>query len=328
VPQGSILCPLLFLIYVNDIQFASEGTVLSFADDTTVVYSDSNIDGLYDRANYDIQKLHQWFCANKFKLNADKTKYMVFRPKKCKIQLNDRVINVNNIPVERIGNDQPSQSFKFLGVHIDEHLQWDHHVNYICRKIAHTLFGMKQLKYSIPTDCLITLYHSLISPHLSNGILVWGNALQKYIRRLEILQKKAIRIIYKAKYRSHTDPLFKSSKILKLADLYEYQVCLFMYDYEHKNLPLSFMNIFKHNADVHPSRVTRQSHHFYIKKSKSQFSMKLPLFNFPRIWNALCDNIPQTQYKSSVKKFLKRSYILQYSSEIHCQYEKCPDCVQ
>ncbi len=126
VPQGSILGPLLYLIYVNDIGNSCRGNILSFADDTTLYTAHSDLLQLYENANRQINCLYQWFCSNRLSLNAKKTKYIVIRPKHVKHDLNQYSIHINNTLLERIGNDCPEKSTKFLGMHIEENLTWKH----------------------------------------------------------------------------------------------------------------------------------------------------------------------------------------------------------
>jgi hypothetical protein len=104
-------------------------------------------------------------------------------------------------------------------------------------------------------------FYSLIESHLSYGILAWGNAIESIKHRTIILQKRALRVIHKASYNGHTDPLFKSSKILKLNDLYEHKVILFMHDYIANKLPSSFNAIYIFNRDLPNSHNTRRSNH-------------------------------------------------------------------
>ena len=232
VPQGSILGPLLYLIYVNDIGFSCNGKILSFADDTTIVVSDSNIDQLYNRANLLINNLFEWFCSNRLSLNANKTKYIVIRPTSLRGDLSKKDIFIVNTKLSRIGNDCDEKSAKFLGILFDEHLTWKKHLSHINKKISWALFSIKQVKNVLPKQCLRTLYFSLIHPHLSYGILVWGNTTQSALRQTILLQKRAIRVINNAKYNSHTDPLFRKSRVLKLTDLLEYQAGLFAFDFK------------------------------------------------------------------------------------------------
>ncbi len=326
VPQGSILGPLLFLIYVNDIQYATSGTIFSFADDTTLTFSNSKINELYAKANEGLCNIYQWFCANKLKLNANKTKYTLIRPVYRTVDFDNLTLHIGGTPVKRIGDDQPEKSIKFLGLVLDEHLRWRHHIDYINKKIAYSLFTLTQLKYTLPKESLLTLYHALIYPHLSYSLLAWGNASRKELNRTVTLQKKAIRVVNIARYNGHTDPLFKKTNILKLEDMYEHQVCMFMCDYEQNRLPRSFENIFRHNSDIHITYNTRNSHLFYIEKSHSNFTSQLPLYNFPKIWNRRFKANSDVKSRKSLNARLRENMLSSYLDVVVCKNRRCGDC--
>ena len=122
VPQGSILGPLLYLIFVNDIGKSCHCNILSFADDTTLYVSHSNINTLFSIVNEQLNNLFAWFCANKLCLNESKTKYIVTRASHIKPDLTTLNISINGTQLNRIGNDRNEKSSKVLGVDIDEHL--------------------------------------------------------------------------------------------------------------------------------------------------------------------------------------------------------------
>ena len=158
----------------------------------------------------------------------------------------------------------------------------ENHLAHFNKKISGALFSIVQAKNNLPKASLRTLYFALIEPHLSYGILAWGNGNKKTLHKTEMLQKRAIRTINNAKYRSHTDPLFRKSQLLKLSDMYTLQATLFMYDYTNNRLPSSFSHIFPLNREIQESRLTRQSNLFYITRGVSNFSGSLPQYNLPR----------------------------------------------
>ena len=326
VPQGSILGPLLYLLYVNDIHNSCSSEILSFADDTTLFLSESKIDTLYARANIEINKLFNWFCANRLSLNANKTRYIVIKPPSKNINLGGHSIKINSTVLSRIGNNCKDESIKFLGIHIDESLSWNKHIKSINSKIARALFSIKQVRYILPVQSLRTLYNALIQPHLNYGILAWGSASTYVLKQTINLQKRAIRMISNAKYNSHTDNLFKKNSILKLGDLYELNVTLFMHDFCNNLLPKSFCSTFKYNYEIHNIHTTRQSNLLHIFKCFSKFSSQLPLYIFPKIWNKWSTVCNLSASKSTAKLHLKNKFLSEYSESPYCGQINCHVC--
>ncbi len=155
---------------------------------------------------------------------------------------------------------------------------------------------------------------------------MWGNASQSYLHKTSNLQKRAVRIINKATYNSHTDPLFKKSEILKLSDLYEHQAALFMNDYVMARLPHSFRDSFRFNCDIQETYLTRQSNLVRIERCNSAFSGKFPIYKFPRIWNRWITIVPRFTSRSHYKNEVKRNLLSTYAATVKCTNSFCNDC--
>jgi len=235
-------------------------------------------------------------------------------------------LKINGIPLSQIGNNFKEQSTKFLGIFIDESLSWKMHIKHINMKISRALFVIKQVKNIIPLDSLRTLYFATIHPHLSYGILAWGNASSSILNKTNILQKRAIRTISRANYNSHTEPLLKKLNFMKLKDLYEYEVALFMYKFTKHELPLSFENTFKFKHEIQTSYSTRQSSQIYIRRCDSKFAKQLPLYHFPEIWNKWCASVIDKTSLIQVKRQIKRSKLDSYANKVRCYNSYCKDC--
>ena len=208
IPQGSLLGPLLFIIYMNDFYRASD--VLSFilfADDSSIFFSNPDPHILINTVNIELMKITQWIRANKLSLNIKKTKCMLFS-NSIELLPNDVVIDGHALEVVK--------DITFLGVTVDNKLSWKPHIDNVCKKISRNVGVINRLKPYLPSGALHILYSSLILPYLNYGILAWGTSSQIHLERILLLQKKSLRIISNSSYYAHTDPLFFENKILKI----------------------------------------------------------------------------------------------------------------
>ncbi len=322
VPQGSILGPLLFLIYINDLHNSTVLNVLTFADDTTAYLSHHNLQILFTTVNRELDKMYNWFCTNKLSLNLTKTHYSLFSPSYKNIP-DELSLCVNNVKIERVHQHGTVKSIKFLGIHIDEQLTWKNHINILKRKLALSIFAINKIKNILPIPLLKTLYFSIFYCHLIYGILAWGNSI--YAKPLFNLQKRAIRVINRKGYRSHTDPLFRKDNLLKFKDLYETHALVFMKDFKLGKLPISF----HHFLDQNRSRATRQANNnFNRTNARTKFSSLLPCHNFAKLWNAQNQNIKEIVTRNAFKKTIISQYISQYSNTLtyRCENPICTEC--
>ena len=155
-----------FLLYINDIKNCSKlFHFIIFADDTNLTYSHSNLNQLIEIVNRELRHLSDWFCCNKLSLNAKKTNYIMFGNKK--IPPSDSIcITFNGTIINRV------TSIKFLGVFVDEHLDWKKHISHVSSKISRSIGIMNRLRYVLPKSTLLTLYYSLIQPNLLYCVIV------------------------------------------------------------------------------------------------------------------------------------------------------------
>uniref|UniRef100_A0A672HHM4 Reverse transcriptase domain-containing protein n=1 Tax=Salarias fasciatus TaxID=181472 RepID=A0A672HHM4_SALFA len=188
VPQGSVLGPKLFILYINDMSKVSLVLKLVlFADDTNIFCSDEHIDTLLDKVTAEMHQLKVWFDCNKLSLNLSKTKYMIFSNRK---KITKQTLIIDQEIIEKV------DEFKFLGVLIDNKLNWKSHIKYVQTKISKSVAVLNKVKYVLDYKSLRMLYCALVLPHLSYCLEIWGNNYTSTIKPLIILQKRAIRIVH------------------------------------------------------------------------------------------------------------------------------------
>lgn len=280
VPQGSVLGPLLFLIYINELpMFIENGYTIMYADDTTVTVSAGNPDELYNKVQIVRNEMITWCDRNKLILNVNKTVFMNFNLR--------RPVVLPGITL--------SNCSKFLGLLVDSNLTWEEHINHVCSKLNQAYFALLQLKESLNESGLVNVYYALAYSHLSLNIFIWGRSY--HVSRVFILQKRLIRLLFNLNFRESCRTTFINKKLLTVPSIYIYKCLL----YVKKNLE-SFEGL--------------TDHHLYSTRNKNILSIPLHRtstfkdslqYNCIVLYNKLPGNVQSMtlpKYKNTVKNIL------------------------
>lgn len=306
VPQGSVLGPLLFLLYINDFHHCSKLLEFHlFADDCNLFLADKELCTLETKLNQELTNIHTWLCANKLSLNTDKTHFVIFHSPQRKLHKNVVLKIMNKIITQKY-------DVKYLGVMFDSNLKWTKHIHEVSKKVSRGIGILCRLRHHIPRNISIQLYYSLIYPFLTYGLVIWGNTYDTALKPISVLQKKTMRIMTFSRYDEHSSPLFRALKILKIADVIHLQNSMLLYNYHSKILPSVFDNFFQTVASVHHynTRLAAKSSYYipYAKTNYGKFNIR---YRGAKIWNALDEktkSLPRTSFKNKIVIDFLNSY--------------------
>ena len=302
IPQGGVLGPVLFLLFINDItQNVNKGTCNIFADDVAIYCNGSDVSEVELKLQLCINEIDEWYNNNRLKINADKTNVILIssHAKHVRKELN---VNLRGTKLKQV------DSVRYLGLIIDSKLRWDNHVKHLCKTLSYNVASLRRLSNTLNTTLLNTLYKSTIQPCIDYACSVWGNCSLKNRDLIRRIQKRAARIVSK-QYGSRdvsVSALFKDLKWQSFETRRDYFLNMLMYRCIHGTAPIRLCNEIEMYFDRHGLN-TRNANSLNVVLPKPNTERFKQSFRYsgPNTWNSLHSDLQNALTLHSFKKSYK-----------------------
>ena len=305
VPQGSVLGPLLFLLYVNDFPSAfKDSTCIMYADDTTLICCKETVCEAAFQLQKSLDIAHKWLNDNRLIINTTKSSVMLVGSKT--VEHDNISLNLDRILLPQVTEQ------KILGVLIDSKLNWKPHIETLERSLSSKLGLLHRVSYFLPVSKLQLICNAIIQSRFDYGITLWGSCCKTYLCTLQRMQNRCARIVSKNfDFNVSVSLLIKNLGWMNIHNRFLYFVGIIMFKYVNSLLPANLANMFN---------LVRNTHHYSTRSSSSndialplprtQMFKRMLLFNGPKVWNSIPDNIRSSTNLVCFKAMYK-TYLLQ-----------------
>lgn len=292
VPQGSLLGPLLFNIYINDlIRIDKEVEYVMYADDTSLFLTGEDVNSLVGKANLVLAKLHTWSIKNALLVNSAKTKAIFFRAKNTTYDLRSTLsLGTNEIQITNV--------VKSLGVYFSEFMLWDAHFEHLQTKLSRTVGILRKLRHMLPVKTKLILYFALFESNIRYCNLIWGSSTATNISKLSVLQNGALKAIANAPSISSSHNLYSKYNIIKLTSFYDFRLLQLYKSLSERRAPfLEETIILQKNTHSHQ---TRHHERWYVPRPRTNYGFQTLNYALPTLLNRFglpnsCDRLPSYQ---------------------------------
>ena len=243
---GSILGPVLFLLYINDLPKCLDHSIARlFADDTNMTFTGCNIKSIQEQMTSDLNNIFQWLCSNKLTLNVLKTDFMLIGSRQKLSALDDSIVlSADNVTLSKV------RSVKCLGVDIDENITWEIHIQSIRLKVSRNIAALRKVKKLFSRKNLVSLYRALIEPYFIYCSIVWDNISETLEKQLQVLQNRVARIITGAPLLESSSLILAELNWMNIKEMREKQKAIMMYKIVHGLAPEYLTEMFTFQSSL------------------------------------------------------------------------------